>query len=31
MRDTLNWAPTYTFETMMEEMVDYWLDFYKKD
>jgi len=22
------WKPTYTFEKMMDEMVDYWLDFY---
>lgn len=28
MRNTLGWAPTYTFEEMMGEMVQYWLDFY---
>ena len=31
MREVLGWTPSYTFEKMMEEMVDYWLDFYKKD
>jgi len=31
MREILGWTPSYTFEKMMEEMVDYWLDFYKKD
>jgi GDPmannose 4,6-dehydratase len=23
------WEPTYTFETMLDEMIEYWLDFYK--
>ena len=23
------WKPTYTFETMLDEMIEYWLDFYK--
>lgn len=30
MRTTLGWEPTYTFESMMDEMVQYWLDFYSK-
>ena len=30
MRETLGWEPSYTFESMMDEMVQYWLDFYKK-
>ncbi|MGH1334608.1 MAG: GDP-mannose 4,6-dehydratase [Aureispira sp.] len=30
MRNTLGWEPSYTFESMMDEMVQYWLDFYKK-
>jgi GDPmannose 4,6-dehydratase len=30
MRDTLGWNPEYTFESMMDEMVQYWLDFYSK-
>lgn len=25
IRETLNWAPTYTFETMLDEMIEYWL------
>jgi GDPmannose 4,6-dehydratase len=24
------WKPTYTFETMLDEMIQYWLNFYKK-
>jgi len=24
------WKPTYSFETMLDEMINYWLDFYKK-
>jgi GDPmannose 4,6-dehydratase len=23
------WEPTYTFETMLDEMIEYWLNFYK--
>ena len=30
MRSLLNWEPEYTFETMMNEMVDYWIDIFKK-
>lgn len=30
MRDTLGWKPSYTFESMMDEMVQYWLAYYKK-
>lgn len=30
MRRILGWEPTYTFESMMDEMVDYWMDYYKK-
>ena len=26
IKNNLNWNPTYTFESMMDEMVDYWLD-----
>ena len=29
IREKLGWKPKYTFSKMMEEMVDYWLDFYK--
>jgi len=27
----LNWTPTYTFDSMMEEMVEYWIDEYKSE
>jgi GDPmannose 4,6-dehydratase len=30
IRKQLGWKPTYTFEEMMIEMVDYWLDVYNK-
>lgn len=30
IRQTLNWKPTYTFEELIDEMIDFWLDFYKK-
>jgi GDPmannose 4,6-dehydratase len=29
-KNTLGWEPTYTFESMMDEMVQYWLEFYSK-
>ena len=30
IRTELGWKPTYTFKEMMEEMVDHWLEVYKK-
>ena len=30
IRTELGWKPTYTFEGMMNEMVDYWLEYYSK-
>ena len=30
LRNDLGWDPKYTFETMLDEMVQYWLDYYKK-
>jgi GDPmannose 4,6-dehydratase len=30
IRKELKWKPTYTFESMMKEMVDYWLQHYKQ-
>ena len=30
IREELGWKPTYTFKGMMEEMTDYWLEYYKK-
>jgi len=26
----LNWSPSYTFESMMDEMINYWLEHFKK-
>ena len=28
LRKATGWSPEYTFEQMMDEMVDYWLDYY---
>lgn len=30
LRDELNWRPKYTFESMLDEMISYWLDYYKE-
>jgi len=30
IRTELGWVPTYTFESMMDEMIEYWLNIYKK-
>ena len=30
MRKDLGWEPTYTFETMLDEMAEYWLNHYTK-
>lgn len=30
LKTDLNWAPEYTFETMLDEMIEYWLDYYEK-
>jgi len=29
LRDGLNWNPKYTFESMLDEMIEYWMDYYK--
>ena len=29
LRNELGWKPEYTFETMLDEMVNYWLDYYR--
>ena len=29
-RKTLKWSPEYTFESMLDEMVSHWFDYYKK-
>jgi GDPmannose 4,6-dehydratase len=26
----LDWSPEYTFETMLDEMIEYWIEYYKK-
>ena len=31
IRNVLGWEPTYTFETMMEEMTNHWLGLYSKE
>lgn len=30
IRTTLGWKPEYTFETMMDEMIDHWMKIYSK-
>jgi GDPmannose 4,6-dehydratase len=30
IRTTLGWVPEYTFETMLDEMIEHWLNFFKK-
>jgi GDPmannose 4,6-dehydratase len=30
LRQLTEWEPNYTFETMLDEMIEYWLNFYKK-
>lgn len=30
MRKVLGWKPVYTFESMLDEMIEYWLNFLKK-
>jgi GDPmannose 4,6-dehydratase len=30
LRNKLGWKPKYTFETMLDEMINYWLEYYGK-
>jgi GDPmannose 4,6-dehydratase len=30
LRNELNWKPKYTFETMLDEMLEYWLEYYSQ-
>jgi len=30
LRELTNWSPEYTFELMLDEMINHWLNFYKK-
>jgi GDPmannose 4,6-dehydratase len=29
LTEVTGWKPEYTFETMLDEMIEYWLDHYK--
>ena len=29
LREKFNWKPEYTFETLLDEMIDFWLESYK--
>jgi len=31
LKEKTNWKPEYTFETMLDEMVEHWINFYKKN
>jgi GDPmannose 4,6-dehydratase len=31
LREHTGWKPRYTFETMLDEMIEYWLNFYKNN
>jgi GDPmannose 4,6-dehydratase len=28
-KEILGWEPTYTFETMLDEMIEYWMEIFK--
>ena len=30
IRTKLNWKPEYTFETILDEMIQFWIDYYEK-
>jgi GDPmannose 4,6-dehydratase len=30
LKVSLNWDPKYTFESMLDEMIEYWINYYKK-
>jgi GDPmannose 4,6-dehydratase len=30
IRKELSWSPEYTFESMLDEMINYWLEYYGK-
>jgi GDPmannose 4,6-dehydratase len=30
LKNKIGWKPKYTFETMLDEMIEYWLDYYAK-
>jgi GDPmannose 4,6-dehydratase len=31
LRETFGWEPEYTFETLMDEMIEHWLEIYNKE
>jgi GDPmannose 4,6-dehydratase len=31
LKSITGWSPNYTFETMLDEMLEYWINYYKKD
>lgn len=31
LRNKLNWSPTYTFQTMIDEMIEHWLNYYSTE
>lgn len=31
IKNNLGWQPDYTFEMLMDEMIDYWLNYYRKN
>jgi GDPmannose 4,6-dehydratase len=31
LKKHINWQPTYTFETMLDEMIEYWLNYYNNE
>jgi len=31
LKQITGWEPTYTFETMLNEMINYWLNYYKNE
>jgi GDPmannose 4,6-dehydratase len=31
LRNAIGWVPEYTFETMLDEMIQYWLNYYKNE
>jgi len=29
LRETFGWKPEYSFESLMDEMIEHWMNFYK--
>jgi len=30
IKNELGWSPNYNFESMLDEMIEYWLEYYEK-